>query len=70
MEPLYNGHHWDPHHFVRYSEVSLTRTSGIFPIGMVLRNPAVEYNMAAFSELSSAVRKAKQRLLLQVTALI
>ena len=57
-------------HFARYSEVSLTRTSGIFPLGMVLHNPAVEYNMAAFSELSFAVHKAKQRLLLQVTALI
>ena len=39
-------------HFVSYSEVSLTRTSGIFPVGMVLRELAVEYNMAALSELS------------------
>ena len=44
-------------HFFRYSEVSLTRgASGIFPVGVVLCNPAVEYNMAAFSELSFAVR--------------
>ena len=42
--------------FVRYSKVSLTRASGIFPVGMVLRNPAVEYNVAAFSVLSFAVR--------------
>ena len=25
--------------------------SGIFPVGVVLRNPAVEFNVAAFSEL-------------------
>ena len=30
--------------------------TGIFPVGVVLRNPAVEYNMTAFSELSFAVR--------------
>ena len=30
--------------------------SGIFPVGVVLRNPAVEYNMAAFSELFFAAR--------------
>ena len=29
-------------------------SSGILPVGMVLRNPAVEYNVAAFSELSFA----------------
>ena len=44
-------------HFIRYSEVSLTQgLLGIFPVGVVLRNPAVEYNVAAFSELSFAVR--------------
>ena len=39
---------------------------------MVLRNPAVEYNVAAFSELSFAALagKAKQRLVLRVTTLI
>ena len=39
---------------------------------MVLRNPAVKYNTAAFSKLSFAVRwqgRAKQRLVLQVTTL-
>ena len=40
-------------HFVRYSEVSLTQG---LPVGVVLRNLAVEYNVAAFSELSFAVR--------------
>ena len=30
--------------------------SGIFPVGVVLRSPAAEYNVAAFSELSFAVR--------------
>ena len=28
----------------------------MFPVGVVLRNPAVEYNVAAFSELSFSVR--------------
>ena len=32
-----------------------TGAYSIFPAGMVLRNPAVEYNVAAFSELSFAV---------------
>ena len=30
--------------------------SGIFPVGMVLRNPVVEYYVAAFSELFFATR--------------
>ena len=43
--------------FVRYSEVSLYNSgaSGTFPVGVVLRNLAVEYNVAVFSELSFAV---------------
>ena len=41
-------------HFVHYSEVSLTQ--GLPVIFPVLRNPPVEYNVAAFSELSFAVR--------------
>ena len=46
VEPLYNGHLWGP----RFCPGA----SGIFPVGVVLRNPAVEYNVAAFSELSFA----------------
>ena len=49
MQPPYNGA-IGIQHFVRYNEVSL------IPVGVVLRNPAVEYNVAAFSELSFAVR--------------
>ena len=30
--------------------------SGIFPVGVVLHNQAVEYNVAAFSELSFPAR--------------
>ena len=45
---------------VKYSEVAScpynSGASGIFPVGVVLSNPAVEYNVAAFSELSFAVR--------------
>ena len=43
-------------HFVCYGEVRVPNsgTSGIFPVGVVLRNPAVEYNVAAFSKLSFA----------------
>ena len=40
-------------HFVLCSKVS---ASGIFPVGVVLRNPAVECNVAMFSELSFAAR--------------
>ena len=44
-------------HFVRYSKMSLNSgASGIFPVGVVLCNRAVEYNVAVFSELSFAVR--------------
>ena len=42
-------------HFVYYSGVSLTRVSGIFYVGVVLRILAVEYNEFAFSELYFAV---------------
>ena len=42
-------------HLVRYSEVSQTRASGIFLVGVVLRNQAVEYNVAAFSVHSFVV---------------
>ena len=55
MEPLYNGT-ISNQHFVLSSGVSLTWASDIFPVGMVLRNLAVEYNVAAFLELSPAVR--------------
>ena len=44
-------------HFVRESEVSLTQGLPVlFPVGVVLHNLAVEYNVVAFSELSFAVR--------------
>ena len=51
MEPLYNGHHWDPTFCPVLRGVPNSGASGIFLVGVVLRNPAVEYNMAAFSEL-------------------
>ena len=51
---LYSGHHWEP----TFCEVSLTQglNSCIFTVGVVLRNWAVEHNVAAFSELTFAVR--------------
>ena len=43
--------------FVCCSEVSLTQgASGIFPVGVVLHNQAVEHNVAGFLELSFAIR--------------
>ena len=44
-------------HFVRYSELSLYNSgaSGTFLVSVVLRNPAVEYDVAVFSELSFPV---------------
>ena len=56
MEPLYNGHLWGPTFHPLQRGVPNSGASGIFPVGMVLRNPAVEYNVAAFSELSFAAR--------------
>ena len=56
--------------------LSLTQgegASGIFLVGVVLCNWAVEHNVATFSESSLSamlVEKAKQRLLLRVTMLI
>ena len=59
-------------HLVPYSKVS-SGASSIFPVGVVLRNP-VKCNTVAFSEPSFAARwqgrKAKQRLVLQVTAIM
>ena len=43
-------------YLVPYSEVSLTQGLTLFPVGVVLRNRAVEHNVAAFSELSFVVR--------------
>ena len=50
MEPLYNEYHWEP------IGVPKTGASGVFPVGVVLSNRAVDHNVAAFSELSFAVR--------------
>ena len=61
VETLYSRHYWPGTNIlVLYSEVSLTQyiTSGIFPAGVVLRNQAVEHNVATFSELSLAVDQA------------
>ena len=46
----------------------------MFPAGEVLRNQAIEHNVAAFSELSFALRwqgmLSRGRLLLQITNLM
>ena len=55
MEHLYSGHHWELRFCPLQRDVSNPGASGIFPVSMVLRNQAVEYNMAMFSELSTAV---------------
>ena len=48
-------------HFVPYSEVSLTQgLLGIFLLGIVLCNRAVELNVATFSEVSLAVRQQER----------
>ena len=61
VEPLYNRHNWDPTFCPVYIARCNSGASGIFLVGVVLHNPAVEYNVAAFSELSLP-GKAKQRL--------
>ena len=45
-------------HFVPYSEVPLTQELlvRIFSVGVALCNQVIEHNVAAFSELSFAVR--------------
>ena len=52
----HNGHHWEPTFCPLQRGVPNSGASGIFPVGVVLCNPAVEYNVAAFSELSFAAR--------------
>ena len=62
--PLHLFLQWNPsitdtigeQHLHRYSKVFPTQglLHDIFPVGVVLRNPAVEYSVAAFSELSFA----------------
>ena len=55
VEPLYNGHHWDPTFCLLQRGVPNSGASDIFPVGVVLRNSAVECNVAVISELSFAV---------------
>ena len=57
--------------FVRYREVSPASSgvSGIFLVGVGMCNRAVVRNVAAFSEISFAVRW-QGRLVLRITALI
>ena len=64
VEPLYNEHLWDPMFCQLYRGVPNSGASGIFPVGMVLHNPVVEYNMAALSEQCTLAGRAKQRLVL------
>ena len=54
VEPLYNGHLWGLTFCPLWQGVPNSGAFGILPIGVVLSNPAVEYNMAAFSEFSFA----------------
>ena len=49
MEPLYNGHHWGTTFCPLLRGVPNSGASGILPVGVVLRNSAVEYNVAAVS---------------------
>ena len=57
VKPLYSGHHWDEQFCPLYRGVPNSAASGVFLVGMVLRNRAVvnEHNVATFSELSLAV---------------
>ena len=66
VEPLYNGHHWEPTFCPLIRGVPNSGASGIFPVGVLPCKWAVEHGMAAFSELSFAVcwGKAKWRLIL------
>ena len=40
-------------YFVHYREISPTQGFPVYSVGVVLHNPAVEHNVAAFSELSA-----------------
>ena len=54
LDLYYNRHHWEPTFCPLYQGIPNSGASGIL-VGVVLCNPAVEYNIAAFSELSFAV---------------
>ena len=59
-------YHWVPNlYFVPYSNVFLTQASGIFLLGVLLCNWAVEHNMAMFSKLYTT-KESLQRLVLGV----
>ena len=53
---LYSGHHWEPTLCPLQRDVPNSGGLGVFPAGEVLRNQAIEHNVAAFSELSFALR--------------
>ena len=52
MEPLHNGHPLEP---TFCQGVPNLESSSILLVGVVLRNRAVEHNVAMFSELSFAI---------------
>ena len=52
VEPLNNGHHWEPTICPLQRGVPNSGASGIFPVGILLRNRAVEHNVDTFPELS------------------
>ena len=55
VEPLYNGNHREPTFCHLQRGVPYSEASGIFLVGVVMRNRAAEHNVAAFSELSFAL---------------
>ena len=52
MEPLYSRHHWEPTFCPLQRGVPNSGGSSVFPVGVVLRNQAVEH-VAAFSSFGT-----------------
>ena len=72
VEPLYNGHHWDTTFCPLQRGVPNSGVCVIFSVGMVPRNLVVKQRGCVFRAFlcCTLAGKAKQRLVLQVTALI
>ena len=68
VEPLSNGHHWEPK-FCPLQRCPQLRGFWYISGRRGMRNRAVDHKVAVFSELSFAVRW-QGRLVLRVTALI
>ena len=69
LEPLYNGHHWEPSFCPLQRGVPNSGASGIFPVGVVCVIGTMWLRFRAF-RCCTLAGKAKRRLVIQVQQLI